>query len=217
MVSEMVALNCVSWAERALVPAFVFFFQMLYPFQWVNDPRRRIAAAAGGTVLLRPAALRRIGGLAAISGALIDDVALAKAVKAGGPIWLGHSLLARSIRPYPGAADIWRMVARTAFVQLRRSWLLLLATTLAMAVVWLAPPCLAVFAQGVPQLVGVVLWLLAAATYVPTLVRFGLSLFWAPMLAAVAVFYMAASIGSALDDLRGRGVMWKQRAYTKGA
>jgi hopene-associated glycosyltransferase HpnB len=216
MVSEMVALNCVSWAERALVPAFVLFFQLLYPFDWVNDRRRAVAAAAGGTVLLRRTALLRIGGIAAISGALIDDVSLAKAVKAGGPIWLGHSMLARSVRPYPGAGDIWRMVARTAFVQLRRSWLLLAATVFAMAVIWLAPPALALFAHGVPRLVGVCLWLLAAAVYVPTLVRFRLSLLWAPCLPAIAVFYLAATVGSALDDLRGRGVVWKQRAYTKG-
>jgi len=217
MVSEMVALNCISWAERALVPAFVFFFQMLYPFAWVNNPRRSTAAAAGGTVLLRQAALLRIGGIAAISGALIDDVTLARAVKRGGPIWLGHSLLARSVRPYPGAGDIWRMVARTAFVQLRRSWLLLAATILLMTLVWLVPPYLALFAEGTLRWAGCVLWLVSAASYVPTLVRFQLSLIWALFLPLVAVFYMAATIGSAVDDLTGRGVVWKRRAYTENA
>jgi hopene-associated glycosyltransferase HpnB len=217
MVSEMVALNSTSWAERALVPAFVFFFQLLYPFAWVNNPRRGTAAAAGGTVLLRHAALLRIGGIAAIAGALIDDVTLAQAVKRGGPIWLGHSMLARSVRPYPGAADIWRMVARTAFVQLRRSWLLLAAATLLMALVWLVPPYLTLFGQGTLRWVGCVLWLVLAASYVPTLVRFRLSLIWAPFLPLVAVFYMAATIGSAVDDLTGRGVVWKRRAYTENA
>src|SRR6185437_5372739 len=121
LVSEMVALACNSSAERALVPAFVLFFQLLYPFDWVNDPLRATAAAAGGTMLLRRRALQRIGGVSAVRGALIDDVSLAGQVKRGGRIWLGHSLLARSIRAYPRAADIWRMVSRTAYVQLRFS------------------------------------------------------------------------------------------------
>ena len=115
LVSEMVRLECSSLAERALVPAFVYFFQMLYPFARVNDPRSGVAAAAGGTVLIRRAALDRIGGLASMRGALIDDVALAQSVKRNGPIFLGHSALAASIRPYPGFADIWNMIARTGF------------------------------------------------------------------------------------------------------
>ena len=140
IVSEMVALSCESRAERALVPAFVFFFQLLYPFRWVNDPRRATAAAAGGTILVRRRALERIGGIGAIRGALIDDVALATAVKKGGPIWLGHSALARSMRPYPRAADIWRMVARTAYVQLRHSPPLLALATLGLTLAFLLPP-----------------------------------------------------------------------------
>ena len=111
LVSEMVALRCHSLAERALVPAFVFFFQLLFPFAAVNDPTRSTAAAAGGTMLLRRRALDRIGGIASIRGALIDDVALAAAVKRHGRIWLGHTQLAASVRPYPGAADIWRMAS----------------------------------------------------------------------------------------------------------
>ena len=140
LVSEMVRLACDSRAERALVPAFVYFFQLLYPFAWVNDSLQATAAAAGGTILIRRRALQRIGGIESVRGALIDDVALAAAVKKGGRIWLGHADLARSVRPYPSVADIWRMIARTAFVQLRYSLLLLLATTLGMALVWLVPP-----------------------------------------------------------------------------
>ena len=122
------------------MPAFVFFFQLLYPFAWVNDPLRATAAAAGGTILIRRRALQRIGGMAAVRGALIDDVALAAAVKRGGRIWLGHSALARSVRAYPTAADIWRMVSRTAYVQLRFSPLLLVGTVLAMTLTFLLPP-----------------------------------------------------------------------------
>jgi hopene-associated glycosyltransferase HpnB len=214
MVSEMVALRCVSWAERALVPAFVFFFQLLYPFHRVNDPASRMAAAAGGTVLIRRATLERIGGVAAVRGALIDDVTLATAVKrAGGRIWLGHSLLARSERPYQGAADIWRMVARTAYVQLRRNPVILLGTVLGLALVWLVPPFMALFGHGAARWMGLAAWVGLTASYLPTLRRFGRSPLWALALPLVAVFYMAATVGSAVDHHFGRGVQWKSRAY----
>ena len=213
MVSEMVELACVSWAERALVPAFVFLFQLLYPFAWVNDSLRPTAAAAGGTILIRARALGRIGGMETVRGALIDDVALAAAVKRGGRIWLSHSILARSVRPYPGVQDIWRMVARTAYVQLRYSSLVLAAATLGMALTWLVPPASALFGSGAVRWLGVCAWMMLAVSYVPTLRRFGRSLVWAPFLPLVAAFYMAATIGSAVNHHRGRGVAWKGRAY----
>ena len=213
MVSEMVELRCASLAERALVPAFVFFFQLLYPFAWVNAPHRRTAAAAGGTVLLRRTALQRIGGIAALRGALIDDVTLAAAIKPGGPIFLGHSALARSVRPYPAAADIWRMVARTAYVQLRFSPPLLLGTVLGLSLIWLAPPGLALFGHGAARWMGALAWLGSALSFVPTLRRFRQSPFWALLLPGIACFYLAATIGSAVDHHTGRGVVWKRRAY----
>ena len=215
LVSEMVALACDSLAERALVPAFVYFFQLLYPFAWVNDPLRATAAAAGGTLLLRRRALARIGGIAAVRGALIDDVALARAFKRGGRIWLGHSELARSVRPYPGFADIWRMVVRTAYVQLRFSPLLLAATTLGMALTFLVPPAAALFGHGAARLFGVLAWGGMAWSYLPTLRRFDRSPAWAVALPAVALFYIAATIGSAVEYHRGRGVRWKQRDYQR--
>ena len=213
LVSEMVELNCTSLAERALVPAFVFFFQLLYPFARVNDPLSATAAAAGGTIMVRRAALERIGGIDAVRGKLIDDVALATAVKQGGRIWLGHSRLARSIRPYPGAADIWRMVARTAYVQLRFSPLVLLGTILGLALVWLAPPLLAVSGHGVARWAGLLAWVCATASYLPTLRRFRQSPLWALALPLIATFYMAATVGSAINHHRGRGVVWKRRSY----
>ena len=213
LVSEMVALNCRSWAERALVPAFVYFFQLLYPFARVNDPMSATAAAAGGTMLLRVRALDRIGGIAAVRGALIDDVALAGAVKRGGRIWLGHTQRARSLRAYPRAGDIWRMIARTAYVQLRFSPWLLAGTILGMALVWLLPPLAAIFGHGTMRAAGLLAWVLAAGSFLPTLGRFHLSPFWAPVLPAIAGFYMAATIGSAIDHYRGRGVVWKGRSY----
>ncbi len=223
LVSEMVALACDSPAERALVPAFVYFFQLLYPFAWVNDPRRATAAAAGGSVLIRRRALERIGGIASMRGALIDDVALAASVKRGGRIWLGHSGLARSIRPYPHVADIWRMVARSAYVQLRCSPVLLVLSLLGMALVFLVPPAAALDglapSGSVPGgsaracLAGLAAWVAMAASFLPTLRRFGRHPAWAAALPAIAAFYMAATLGSAWNHWRGRGVAWKGRAY----
>jgi hopene-associated glycosyltransferase HpnB len=213
MVSEMVALACESRAERALVPAFVLFFQLLYPFAWVNDGLKSTAAAAGGTILIRTRALNRIGGIDALKGALIDDVALAASVKKGGAIWLGHASMARSVRPYPGVADIWRMITRTAFVQLRHSMGLLLLTTLAMILVWLVPPIATLFGHGAARWYGATAWLMLACSYIPTLHRFGRFWAWAPVLPLVALFYLVATIGSAVDHYTGRGVAWKGRAY----
>ncbi len=214
MVSEMVTLACDSWAERALVPAFVFFFQLLYPFDWVNDSRRATAAAAGGTILISRRALGRTNGVDAVRGALIDDVALATVVKQGGRIWLGHSALARSVRPYPQVGDIWRMITRTAYVQLRFSPLLLLGTILAMVLTWLVPPFAALFDDGIGRWCGLGAWVLLSLSYVPTLRRFGRSVLWAPFLPLIAAFYTAATIGSAMNYHLGRGVAWKGRAYT---
>ena len=179
LVSEMVSLRTVSLAERALVPAFVFFFQLLYPFARVNAAQSRVAAAAGGTMLVRRAALERIGGIASLRGALIDDVTLAARIKQGGRIFLGHSELARSLRPYPDAADMWRMVARTAYVQLRFSPALLLGTVLGLALIWLVPPGVALFGHGAARWLAATAWAGSALSYVPTLQRFGQGPLWA--------------------------------------
>lgn len=216
MVSEMVSLACETWAEKALIPAFVYFFQMLYPFAWVNDPLRSTAAAAGGTVLLRERAMKRIGGIEAIRGALIDDVSLAQAVKAGGRIYLGNSVLARSVRPYPGVADIWRMIARSAYAQLRFSPVLLVLTTLGMVLVWLVAPAAALFGHGLPRLQGIMTWIMMSGTFLSLLQHYKRSLLWAAVLPLIALFYTAATIGSALNHHRGRGVVWKGRAYAGG-
>lgn len=218
MVSEMVRLNCASLAERALVPAFVYFFQMLYPFARVNDPRSGVAAAAGGTVLIRREALERIGGIASIRNALIDDVTLAKAVKtsgrhSGAAIYLGHSGLATSVRPYPEWSDLWQMIARTAFTQLHYSALLLLLTLAGLTLVWLVPAWEALFGHGWGRAAGLAAFGLAALSYLPTLARYRQSPLWALALPLIASFYMAATLGSALNYWLGRGARWKNRAY----
>jgi len=215
MLSEMVRLNCTSLAERALVPAFVYFFQMLYPFARVNDPGSPVAAAAGGTVLIRRDTLERSGGIEAIRGALIDDVALAGRVKPLGPIFLGHSALASSIRPYPHFKDLWQMVARTAFTQLRYSALYLAGTLAALALVWLVPIAALLSPHGWDRGCGLLACALAALSYQPTLRRYRRSAWWALALPLIALFYMAATTGSACNHWFGRGARWKSRAYER--
>jgi hopene-associated glycosyltransferase HpnB len=213
LVSEMVRLNCRSLAERMLVPAFVYFFQMLYPFNRVNDPRSRVAAAAGGTVLIRRKTLELIGGIESIRNSLIDDVALAKAAKVFGPIFLGHSNLASSIRPYPRFADIWHMITRTAYTQLRYSPPMLLLTVGGLVLVWWVPAAALLFGHGKDFAFGLGAFGLSAASYVPTLLRYRRNPLWALALPAIAAFYMAATLGSAMNFWRGRGAEWKSRAY----
>jgi len=213
MVSEMVKLNCASVAERALIPAFVYFFQMLYPFDWVNDPNSPVAAAAGGTVLIRRTTLEQLGGIEKIRGALIDDVTLARAAKQHGRIFLGHSVLAESIRPYPGFADIWRMISRTAFTQLRYSSVLLLLTIVGLGLVWLAPLLEFTLDTGWRAGCGLAAYILAMISYQPTLKRYRGNPAWALCLPLIALFYMAATGASALDHWRGKGASWKNRAY----
>jgi hopene-associated glycosyltransferase HpnB len=211
MVSLMVKLHCASFAEKFLIPPFVFFFALLYPFSWSNNPRRATAAAAGGCVLLRRSAYERIGGYAAIRGELIDDCALAAAVKkSGGSIWLGLTHGTESLRLYPEIADIWNMVARTAYTQLQYSPLLLAGTVLGLVLTYLAPVFL-LFAGGTAALLGLAAWIIMAAIYAPMLRFYGRSLLWAPLLPAAASVYLGATIASAWRHWRGRGGQWKGR------
>lgn len=217
LVSLMVRLHCRTFWERLLIPAFVFFFQKLYPFPWVNDPARRTAGAAGGSMLVRRTALERIGGIEAIRSALIDDCALAGAIKPGGTIWLGLTRTTRSLRPYTGLADIWSMVARTAFDQLGYSWAMLIGTVFGMLILYVAPPALALTAwvHGDPWTagLGVAGWALMMLAYVPTLRLYDLPFFMAPALPIAAVLYAAMTVDSARRHAAGRGGAWKARTY----
>lgn len=217
MVSEMVRLNCATLAEHALVPAFVYFFQMLYPFAKVNDPFSGTAAAAGGTVLIRRDALARIGGFHKIKSALIDDVALAREVKKFGPLYLGHSGLATSIRPYPDFSEIFRMVSRSAFTQLNHSAILLALTLVGMVLVFVVPAYVTIFGHGWHFFSGLAAYALAAISYLPTAARYQVSKFWGLALPLIALFYMAATLSSALDHWRGTGATWKNRSYKADA
>jgi hopene-associated glycosyltransferase HpnB len=212
LTSLMVKLRCQSFAERLFIPAFIFFFQMLYPFAWANDPRRATAAAAGGCMLVRREALLAAGGMASIRDALIDDCALAKKLKGYGPIWIGLTERVHSIRAYPAIDDIRRMVARTAYAQLHYSPLLLLGTVAGLAITYLAPVALALLGSGVPQFIGIFTWLLMALAFRPSLRLYRLSPLWGLALPAIAALYMAFTLDSAYQHARGRGGMWKGRA-----
>ncbi len=250
LASFMVKLHCRSFAERLLIPAFVFFFFMLYPPQWVRDrprlaPNRRartwgtnIAGAAGGCMLVRPAALERIGGIAAIRQEIIDDCALARAIEgSGGKVWLGvegvvsghdfrraertlHTTLSglqpasetRSLRPYDSFAEIERMIARTAFNQLHHSLWLLLGTVVGMLLLYVLPIALIVSGRPVLTFAGAFAYGLMAFIYLPMVRYYRLNPLWALTLPLAGVFYTAATVHSAVKYLTGHGGQWKGRA-----
>ena len=213
LVSFMVKLHCRSVAERLLIPAFVFFFFMLYPPEWIGDSRRKTAGAAGGCLLIRPAALERIGGIAAIRQEIIDDCALARAVKqSGGKVWLGASADTHSVRPYDSFAEIERMIARTAFNQLRHSGVLLFGTVVGMLLIYVLPLLLLVSGSAQLAVVGAVAFGLMCMSYLPMVRFYGLNPLWTLTLPASAVFYSAATVHSAFKYWRGRGGEWKGRA-----
>ena len=230
LVSVMVRLRCESFWEKLLIPAFVFFFQKLYPFRWVNNPNNPTAAAAGGSILISRAALERIGGIQVIRKALIDDCALANAVKqigrqsnssfspaSPGRIWLGLSTLTQSLRPYNSLATIWDMVARSAYTQLNYSPLLLLGTLVGMPLIYLVPPmCVilgAVWGNWAIALTGLLGWLLMTLAYYPTIRFYKCSPWLALSLPAIAFLYTLMTLDSALRHWQGRGGAWKGRVY----
>jgi hopene-associated glycosyltransferase HpnB len=215
LTSSMVELSCRGWAERFLIPAFVFFFQMLYPFAWVADRNRTVAAAAGGCMLVRLEALERIGGMASIRAEIIDDCALARQMKARGPIRLGLTRRARSLRPYEGLGEIGRMVSRSAYAQLDYSPLLLAGTVAGMAITYLVPALLALFGHGLAQAAGLATWLLMAIAFQPMLRFYRVSPLWGLALPAIAAAYTVFTVQSALAVWRGRGGQWKGRAQAR--
>jgi hopene-associated glycosyltransferase HpnB len=217
LVSYMVKLSADSFAERCLIPAFVFFFFKLYPPRWAATARSNVAAAAGGCILLRPAALLRIGGLAAIRSQIIDDCALAGAVKrSGGKLWLGLTQSAWSLRRYGSFAEIGGMVSRTAFNQLRHSWLLLFATLLGLVLTYLLPLLLLFSHDPWGVALGALAWALMSLCYLPMVRFYGLSAAWCVCLPAVAAFYAGATLHSALRYAAGRGGSWKGRVQDLG-
>ena len=213
LTSLMAKLRCESLAERTHVPAFIYFFQMLFPFSWVSKPDASTAAAAGGCMLVRADALENAGGIASIRNALIDDCSLAEKLKKVGPVWLGLTDRSRSIRPYDTLADVRRMIARSAYAQLRYSPLLLAATIAMMVLTFIGPPLLAIFATGLPRFLGIVVWLAMTISYIPILRFYRLSPLWSLALPGIAALYLYYTIISAYDHMRGRGGQWKGRIH----
>jgi hopene-associated glycosyltransferase HpnB len=211
----MAKLRCESLAERVFVPAFIYFFQMLYPFAWVNRRDHKMAAAAGGCMLVRPRALASAGGIAAIRGALIDDCALGAALKRQGPIWLGLTERVVSARPYEHVDDIRRMVARSAYAQLHYSPWLLAGCIIGMALTYLAAPLLALFGHGAAQALGAAAFALMFMSYQPILRFYRRSPLWGLALPATALAYMAFTLDSAYQHGRGRGGLWKGRVQAQ--
>jgi hopene-associated glycosyltransferase HpnB len=208
LVSVMVKLRCDSFAERLLMPAFVFFFFMLYPPAWIPRRDRRTAGAAGGCVLMRPSALQSTGGIDGIRAELIDDCALAAAVKrSGGSVWLGLTEETHSLRAYSSFADVRQMIARTAFTQLRYSVALLAGTIAGMLFLYAVP----VFSAAIGSATGALAWVLMSALYLPMIRFYRLPAPYALLLPFVAVFYLIATIESAVCYWRGKGGNWKGR------
>jgi hopene-associated glycosyltransferase HpnB len=218
LVSLMVLLRCQSFWEKLLIPAFVFFFQQLYPFPWVNNPDVSIAAAAGGCVLISNQALTKIGGIARIKNALIDDCTLAQAVKSSGNnIWLGLSETTISLRGYDNLKVIWDTIARTAYTQLNYSPLLLVGTIIGMVIVYLTAPVATIWGLVTSNWLVfstcVITWLLMIWAYAPTLKLYKIALPWAGLLPAIAFLYLLMTIDSAVKYYQGEGGAWKGRTY----
>jgi hopene-associated glycosyltransferase HpnB len=220
LTSLMVKLRCSSLAERLLIPAFVYFFLLLYPPAWIQNRHKKTAGAAGGCMLVRPAALAKMGGVESIRGEIIDDCALARGIKrAGGSAWLGLTTTTTSHRVYEGLAEIERMIARTAFNQLQHSALLLFGTVLGLICTYLLPVGLAtggaLIGEAAVMALGGGAWLLMTITYLPMVRFYGLNAAWALTLPLAALVYLAATVHSAWKHWTGRGGDWKGRAQDR--
>ena len=217
LVSLMVRLHCRSLSEKLLIPAFVFFFFKLYPPCWVADPSRPTAGAAGGCMLIRAATLDQIGGLDSIRGEIIDDCALARRVKSVGKVWLGPARDTTSIRKYRSWRPIWDMVVRSAFAQLDYSAVMLALTVLTLSLTYLAPPLLVLSSEPAAIVCGGFAWLGMSIAFLPTLRAYDVPRPIAVLLPLIALFYVAATVGSAVLFWRGRGGYWKGRVQARAA
>lgn len=216
LVSEMVMLNCTGSWEKLLVPAFVYFFALLYPFRKVSAPSSVVAGAAGGTVLLQCGRLKKIGGIESLHDALIDDCTLAAHVKKdGGRLYLGCSQQARSIRKYESVSEIWHMISRNAYVQLQFSPWRFAFAALGMCLIWFVPLCNFLCGKGRKRWLGGIVYAISCLSFIPTIRWFNLSLLRILPLPFVALFYMMATTGSVIDYYRGTGVHWRGRSYGK--
>ena len=217
LASLMAELPMEGFWERLLLPAFVYFFKLVYPFQMANSPSKRVAAAAGGCVLLEVRALDAIGGFGSLRDAIIDDCTLARRVKdAGFGTWIGLTRSVISHRRYHGLGDIWRMVARTAFTQLRYSWLLLSLCTLLMLICFLSPVLIAFSPELSARAIAVAAWLLMWLAYLPTLRFYRLPAPWGLLMPFTGLLFLAMTWDSARRYLHGERSAWRGRRYAAG-
>ena len=213
LISLMARLHCETLAERAMMPAFIFFFQMLYPFAWVASPTRRIAAAAGGCMLVHRASLESAGGFEPIRNELIDDCALARLLKPHGRIWLGLTERVSSVRVYASLRDIRSMVVRSAYAQLQFSPWWLGLTAVAMTITYIVPPAVTLFGSGAPRVIAALAWMLMALALQPTLRFYAVGRTWGLALPFIAAFYLVLTLESAYRHRRGVGGEWKGRVH----
>ena len=213
----MVVWRCRGAGGGLLMPAFIFCCQKVDPFPRVNDPERPEAAAAGGGMLVRRAALRQAGGVETIRGRLIDDCALGARIKRKGPIWIGLTGSVRSLRAHPRLEDMWNMVARTAFEQLGYSAAALGGTVFGMAILYLVPPAAAfaglVAGDAVAGLAGLAAWSLMAFAYRPTVRLYGQRPWAVLALPRAALLFARMPVDSARRPWQGLGGAWKGRSY----
>jgi hopene-associated glycosyltransferase HpnB len=216
LVSLMVMLHCKTRWEKLLIPAFVYFFQMLYPFPRINDPNSRVAGAAGGCMLIRAEALKRAGGIESIRGEIIDDCALGAALKSVGRVWVGLSDTEYSARPYASLGEIWAMVARSAYTQLHHSAWMLALTVVGMAVVFLSPPLIVLTLPAHSNiwaaLPALSAWLMMTWSFRPSALRYRRSPASGLVLPASALLYLGMTLDSARRHRIGAGGQWKGRA-----
>ena len=216
MVSIMASLHMGSFWEKLLMPAFIYFFKMLYPFSLANSADRRFSAAAGGCILIETRCLSAIGGLAVIKDAVIDDCALSAQVKKSGfRLWIGQSQQVRSIRPYQGLDEIWNMIARSAYSQLRYSPWILLVCTLGLSLLFLAPVVSLLLGPRPVQIMGLSAWMAMAVSYFSTLHYYRRSFAWAILLPLVGAIYLGMTWSSAIRYWQGERTRWKGRVYQK--
>jgi hopene-associated glycosyltransferase HpnB len=220
LTSLMVLLRCESFWEKLLIPSFIFFFQKLYPFRWVNNAQKSLAAAAGGCILIRRETLIDIGGIQVLKDALIDDCTLAKIVKSHPTteaIWLGLTKTTKSLRPYPNLKTIWDMVARTAYTQLNYSPFLLIGTIFGMSLVYLMPIAGMIaglfLSNSIILIVSLIAYLLMTIAYFPSVKLYQCSPIFACCLPMIAFLYTLMTIDSAIRHWQGKGGYWKGRVY----
>lgn len=215
LVSLMVRLHCKHAWEKLLIPAFVYFFQQLYPFPLINDPHSAVGGAAGGCMLVRTRTLKQVGGMEVIRGEVIDDCALGLAIKRRGKIWVGLTDSEHSIRPYVGLTDIWEMVTRTAYTQLRYSPLVLVSTVIGLALVYLLPPLVTltwpIHENSSAGKLAALAWCLMMYTFQPTLRIYALAPTFGFVLPVAALLYLGMTIDSARRHWLRIGGQWKGR------